>query len=77
LIYLPNFDDVPLGSPCLRPAGRGTYLPLTWDEDRCPIKAIMPHSLAALDGVERRVLALPQWKSRPILQSALRPRPSG
>jgi hypothetical protein len=74
LIYLPNFDDAPLGSPCRRPDGRGTYLPLTWDEDRCPIKAIMPHPLAAFDDVERRVLALRQWKSRPVLRSALRPR---
>jgi hypothetical protein len=74
LLYLPDFGATPLGLPRERPDGRGTYLPLAWDKNQSPIKAVMPHPLADSDMVERRVRSLPQWKSGRVLRSQLRPR---
>ena len=75
LLYLPDFDESPLGSPRARPDGRSAYLPLAWDKDKSPIRAVMPHPLAAFDDVERRVRSLPRWRSGRILRSELQPRP--
>ena len=74
LLYLPDFDTEPLGAPRLRPDGRGAYVPLEWEEGRCPIAAVMPHPLAALDDVERRVRALAGGAQIRVLQSELKPR---
>jgi hypothetical protein len=74
LIYLPDFDKTPLGPPRARPDGRGTHLPLAWDKDKSPVRAVMPHPLATFDDVERRVRTLQKWKSGRVLRSELRPR---
>lgn len=74
LLYLPDFDERPLGAPRPRPDGRGSFVPLQWDEAKSPIATIMPHPLSNFDDVERRVRSLPGWASGRVLRSELRPR---
>jgi hypothetical protein len=57
-----------------RPDGQGRYVPLRWEEDRSPIRAVIPHPLAKAAFVKESLRASKVGKKILIRRSELKPR---
>jgi hypothetical protein len=74
LLYITeSFGDEQVSLP-RRPDGHGRYVPLRWEEDRSPIRAVIPHPLAMAAFVRKSLQASKGGKKILIRQSELKPR---